>query len=541
MGADIAEKHYTKAIARLKGLLKAVQTLPSAPARSEFLLYLFDPYTYIESIYDGASVRDLEPSSYPDRRNDALVERIVRQSWVDTKIPAEELLAQIEALNQPLGLAYGVPKAITFIRLSRQYNLLAQRNVRAKEKLHQRALAQLKAAALTIASIRNTPIKINILIILGRQYAAIGEMATAKTLLDRSVQLLQKNKISNARQAENLSGLLGQFQTQLGQFEAALATSGVTLELIKEMLKSRSPQSVLPLAQQMTPPATNSEAKAQALGLVAIAFVQQGNPIQGRKILEEAIRAVPLNESPYDFEHPRFPGNSSLPIKATIDFERVFPLVANYAKAGQIESAIETAQDTGSKALAIAIKAVIANQYVRTGDSRAEQMMDEIKTQMAKLSQSDTLPVAGATFSDLMENHQYRFAWDITKTIDVKAWKRFLYGLGINAPVVEPFLDKLNGWQSEVIRAAIANKRYDIVLEAARGDYLPLTIAVPALAEARLVNEALTAVRRAEPRHRAEFLATLALKLEQQKSLARTKSIWAEANTAAQQLNLDNS
>jgi tetratricopeptide (TPR) repeat protein len=409
--------------------------------------------------------------------------------------------------------------------------LLAQLDVIAKERFHQRALAQLKAASVAIASIRNMPIRINMLIILGRRYAAIGEMTMAKTLLDQSVQLLAQTKISNSEQAGKISILLGRLQAQLGQFEAAWATSSSDrVLLIEAMLKSRSPQSVLPLVQTIT----NPETKAQALGAVVIAFAQQGNPVQGRTILQQAISAVPLDENPQDIYHPWFLRNPPPPKKTAIRLDLVFPLVANYAKAGQTEAALEIAQGTQSKALMMAIKTVAANEYAKTRDPRATNMMDDVKTQMGQASQNDTYPVVRIVFSELMENHQYRLAWDITKTIDVEAWKNS--GIGINAPIAWTFLNRLHGWQSEIIKAAIADKRYDIVLDAAREDYGPLEIAIPALVEAGFVKEALTAIRRTEPRYQAELLAILALKLERQQNLAQAKRIWAEAITAAQQI-----
>jgi tetratricopeptide (TPR) repeat protein len=533
VGADITDGDYPKAIARLNALLKAVEVLPSARARSDFLLNIFNPYLPREFVYDGASVEDLEVSTYPNYPNDALVERLVRQSLVDPKIPAESLLDRIEALNQPLGSAYGVPKAITSIRLSRQFSLLAESNVPNKERFHQRALAQLKAASSTIDLIRNSSVRINTLINLGRRYAAIGEMATAKTLLDQSVQLLQQTKITNPRQAESLSRLLGSFHTQLGQFEAALATKGVNLELIAAMLKSRSPQSVLPLAQTLT----DSETKAQALGLVAIAFAQQGNPVQGRKILEESIRAAPLDEFLYDIDHPFPPGNGSPRRKATIRVDLVFPLIWDYAKAGQRSSALEIAQSTGSNAVIMALNAVIANDYARKGDPRAQAMMDEVKTQMDRASQTDTEPVVRLVFADLMENHQYRFAWDMVKAIDAEAWESYLRMITPTAPLSWPFLEQMHNWQAEVITAAIADKRYDIALEAARNDYRLLEVVTPIIVEAGLTDKLLLAARRVEPFHRAEVLSAIALKLEQQQSLAQAKRIWTEAITAAQQLN----
>jgi hypothetical protein len=530
VGADIADKNYEKAVARLNALLKAVEVSPSTQIKSDFLLNIFNPYLNRDSLYDGASVSDLESSTYLNRPEDALVERLVRQSLVNPKISAEAVLNRIEELNQPLGSAYGVPKAITFIRLSRQFSLLAQGN--GQPRFHRRALAQLQAASSTIDLIRNVPLQINMLIMLGRRYAAIGEMTTAKTLLDRSVQLLQQTKISNTPQAEHLSQLLGSFQTQLGQFESALATSGANMELIAAMLKSRSPQSVLPLAQTLTDPAT----KAQALGLVAIAFAQQGNPVQGRKILEESIRAAPLNDYPYDIDHPFFLGNSSPRRKATIRVDLVFPLIWDYAKAGQGESALEIAQGTGSNAIVMALKAVIANEYARKGDPRAQAMMDEVKTQMDRASQKDTEPVVRLVFADLMENHQYRFAWDMVKAIDAEAWESYLRSITPTAPLSWPFLEQMHNWQAEVIRAAIADKRYDIALEAARNDRQLLAVVTPFIVKTGLTDKLLFSARRVEPRNRAEILSTIALKLEQYQQLAQSKRIWAESITAAQQI-----
>jgi hypothetical protein len=97
VGADIAEQNYSKAIACLTALFKAVQVMPNVSIRRDFLLDIFNPYIeYKDSIYDGASVVDLEASGdlYPS--NDALVELLVRQSQVDPTIPAEWLLGQIE-------------------------------------------------------------------------------------------------------------------------------------------------------------------------------------------------------------------------------------------------------------------------------------------------------------------------------------------------------------------------------------------------------------------------------------------------------------
>jgi tetratricopeptide (TPR) repeat protein len=532
VGADIADGDYPKAIARLNGLLKAVEVLPSPQARIDFLLNIFNPYVHREFVYDGASVEDLEVSPYPNYLNDALLERLVRQSLVDPKIPAESLLDRIEALNRPLDSAYGVPKSITFIRLSRQFSLLAESNAPNKERFHQRALAQLKAASSTIDLIRNTPVRINMLINLGRRYAAIGERTSAKTLLDQSVQLLAQTKIADEHQAKLLSNLLSSFQIQLGQFEAALATSGVDLELITAMLKSRSPQSVLPLAQTITEP----ETKAQALGLVAIAFAQQGNPVQGHKLLEESIRAAPLNEFPYDIDHPFPPGNASPRRKATIRVDLVFPLIWGYAKAGQIESALEIAQGTGSKVIVMALKALIANEYARKRNPRAQVIMDEVKTQMDRASQSDTEPVVSLVFADLMENHQYRFAWDMVQAIDAKAWESYLVGITPTAPLSWPFLEGMHNWQAEVIAAAIADKRYDIALEAARNDYRLLEVVTPNIVEDGLTDKLLLSARKVEPFHRAEALSAIALKLEQQQNRAQAKRIWAEAITAAQQL-----
>jgi tetratricopeptide (TPR) repeat protein len=531
VGADISDKDYEKAIARLNALLKAVEVSPSTQIKSDFLLNIFNPYLNRESLYDGALVNDFESSIYLNRPEDVLVEQLVRQSLVNPKISAEAVLNQIEALNQPLGSAYGVPKAITFMQLSRQFSLLAQGNGQS-QRFHRRALAQLQAASSTIDLIRNAPLQINMLIILGRRYAAIGEMKTAKTLLDRSVQLLQQTKSSNTNQAEHLSRLLGSFQVQLGQFESALATSGVNIELIAAMLKSRSPQSVLPLAQTLTDP----ETKVQALGLVAIALAQQGQSDQGRKILEESIRAAPLNDYPYDIDHPFFPGNASPRRKATIRVDLVFPLIWDYAKTGQRESALEIAQSTGSKVIVMALKAVIANEYARKRDPRAQPMMDEVKTQMNRTSQKDTEPVVSLVFADLMENHQYRFAWDMVKAIDAEAWESYLRMITPTAPLSWPFLEQMHNWQAEVITAAIADKRYDIALEAARHDYRLLEVVTPSIVEAGLTDKLLLAARKVEPFHRAEALSAIALKLEQQQNLAQAKRIWTEAITAAQQL-----
>jgi hypothetical protein len=68
-----------------------------------------------------------------------------------------------------------------------------------------------------------------------------------------------------------------------------------------------------------------------------------------------------------------------------------------------------------------------------------------------------------------------------------------------------------------VIAAAIADKRYDIALEAARNDYRLLEVVTPSIVEAGLTDKLLFSVRQVEPRNRAEILSTIALKLEQQK------------------------
>jgi tetratricopeptide (TPR) repeat protein len=536
VGADIAEQNYSKAIARLTGLFKAVQVMPNVSVRRDFLLDIFNPYIeYKDSIYDGASVVDLEASGNPAQRKDALVELLVRQALVDPTIPAEWLLGQIEVLNQPLSIGYGVPKAITYIRLSQQYSLLEQRNVPGQARFHQLALAQLKAASRSIEEIRNTPVRVNMLIILGRRYAAMGKMEMAKTLLEQSVRLFPQTKIKDLKQAEKLSVLLSKFQAQLGQVDVAWATSSSNrAALIPEKLKLQSPQAVLSLAKKIT----DLQAKAQALGAVAIAFAQQGQPDQGRKILEQAIRSSPLDNVnySYDLDH-LLPAKSGLsPRKSTIDLYRVFPLIASYAKTGQMVSALEIAQGTGSKALVLAIKAVIANEYARTGDPRAQAMMSEVKTQMAQASQNDTYPVLRQVFAELMANHQYQFVWEMTKTIDAKTWEKYLIESYPVDPLSSHFLAQIDGWQSDIMRAAIADKRYDIALEVARRDYRLFKHSTPTFVDAGLVDEALIAARQVEPEHRADVLSSIALKLEQQGDLTQAKSIWTEALSAAQQL-----
>jgi tetratricopeptide (TPR) repeat protein len=90
--------------------------------------------------------------------------------------------------------------------------------------------------------------------------------------------------------------------------------------------------------------------------------------------------------------------------------------------------------------------------------------------------------------------------------------------------------------QAAIIKAAIADKRYDIALEAARNNPNLLRIAAPLSLEKGLVKEVLSAARRTKPEERAGVLAAIALKLEQIGKLAQAKPVWSEAITAAQQI-----
>ncbi len=545
VGSDIAEQHYPKAIARLTGLLQAVQSLPNGQIRSQFLLDVFDPYRL--PVYDGASITDLEALGYTNPKTDPLIELIARQSLADSKISVEPLINRIESLNQTLGVAHGVPKAITFIRLSRTYSILEQRNSQSKQRFHQRALARLQEASSTIELIQDPSIRLNMLIVLGRRYAAMGEMATAQTLLDRAIPIFKTIKISDSSRSLNLLTSLSNFQAQLGQFETAWAT--ITLlpgieagyagrdwnrvDLISEMLKSRTPEAVMPFVQQLQAP----ESKVQALGVVAIAFAKKGQPTQGRKMLEEAISLIPLDQRPTNIAHP-FPFDGSPLKKPTLDLQSVFPLLSNYARAGQLESALEIAQSTRSPALVMAIKAIVANEYARKGDiANATRLMNDVKIQISQASQNDTAPVVAAIFSELMENHQYQFAWDMTKAIDTRAWESYLAALGGSAPFVWSFQAQMQDRQAAIIKAAIADKRYDIALEAARNNpNLLLIAAAPGSLKKGLVKEVLSAARRTKPEERAGVLAAIALKLEQIGKLTQAKPIWSEAITAAQQI-----
>ncbi len=545
VGSDIADKHYAKAITRLTGLLQAVQSLPNRQVRSNFLLDVFDPYRL--PVYDGASITDLEAPGYSNHKIDPLVELIARQSLADSKLLVEPLLSRIESLNRTLGVAHGVPKAITFIRLSQIYSILEQHDSQSRERFHQRTLAKLKEASNAIALIRDPSIQLNMLIVLGRRYAALGEMATAQTLLDRALPIFKTIKILDSGRSAHLLMLLSNFQAQLGQFEAAWATIALLpgieagyagrdwnrVDLISEMLKSRAPETVLPLIRQLQGP----EGKTQALGRVAIAFAKKGQTTQGRKMLEEAISLTPLDE-----QHPTniarsFPFDKSPFKKTAIDLRSVFPLISNYAKAGQLESALNIAEGTRSPALIMAVKAVIANEYTRKGDAaNAARLMSDVEIQMHGASQDDTHPTVEEVFSDLMDNRQYQFAWNLTKSIDVRAWERYLAALGVSAPFVWSFQEQMHDRQAAIIKAAIADERYDIALEAARDDARLLLITAPGSIERGLVREVLNAARRTKPEERAGVMAAIALKLEQMGDLAQAKPIWSEAIIAAQQL-----
>jgi tetratricopeptide (TPR) repeat protein len=553
IGPALAEGKYEPAIARLSSLLKAVQVLPIAQIRSDVLLAIFNPYF---PVYDGASVDDLDVRD-TGQATDWLMEVIVRQSLIDDRIAIDPLLYQIEKLNQSLGMAHGVPKAITFIRLSHLYTLLEPQNSSSPNKFRQRALVQLLQARHTIEAIKNPFLKLNMLIILGRRYTAMGEMTPAQALYDQSLSLFQHLPRSDSQQSVNLLFLWSQWQSQLGQFEAAWETlkplgyRGNTrrAELITAMLQVRSPQSVLPWVQQLPDPQNTEQlpsfvfedvarVKAQALGAVAIAFAKQGQMTQGRQLLEAAIALMPLVIKDVGVDQPWNPHSSG--VQKAIDFHHILPLLSDYAKAGQREVALEIAQRTPSMALEIALKALIAIDATGKGETvLAQTFIDEVKTQIHQAAQDDTYPVVGAVFSELMTQQQYRVAWDLFQAIDVDAWESHLIGLTPTTPLSWPFLERIHHWQAKMMQAAIADQRYDIALDVAK-DYPPLvqTATLANVAVGR-VAEALAVARKLEPTDRAKVLAAISLKLEQQGHLNLAQSIWAEAINTAQQLKAD--
>jgi hypothetical protein len=49
-------------------------------------------------------------------------------------------------------------------------------------------------------------------------------------------------------------------------------------------------------------------------------------------------------------------------------------------------------------------------------------------------------------FANLMENHQYCFAWDMVKAIDAEAWESYLRMITPTAPLSWPFLERMHNW-----------------------------------------------------------------------------------------------
>jgi tetratricopeptide (TPR) repeat protein len=539
IGPDLDERNYKKAVDRLKALLKAAQILPIAQVRSDLLMALFNPYY---SVYDGAVVPDLEDnSSY--RATDRLLEVMVKRSLIDPQIQIEPLLRSIEQLNQSLQLPHGVPKTIVFIHLSQLYSLLAQQKTKSTSIFHQRALTQLNQAYQTIQVIRNPSLKLNMLLILGRRYAAIGEMGSAQRLYQEILPRFKSFKLSDSRESSNRVDLLIKFQTQLGRFEEAWTSisamekingMGNRDELIAAMLQSRSPESVLPYLQKI-PDRELQQSKAQALGKIAIAFARQGQPEQGYKLMKQAIAMMPLVEQHGDVTQDWLPGT---PTRRSINLSTVFPLLLDYARIGQLESALEIAANIQSPAIAVGLKALMASEYIRQGKiDQAQALINDINVQVKQISQNETYSLVQEVFSALMEKQQYQLAWTILQSIDKKVWERYLSSLTQTAPLSWPFLDAMHRWQGEIIQAAIADQRYDIALAAAGDDAELLRIATLPNVKIGRVAESLEAARRTKrPAQKAGVLAVIALQLEQLGQKQQAQPIWSEAIDIAQRL-----
>lgn len=551
IGPDLDEQNYKKAVDRLNALLKAAQILPIAQVRSDLLVALFNPYF---PVYDGATVPDLEStSSY--RETDRLLEVMVKRSLVDPQIPIEPLLRSIEQLNQSLQLPHGVPKTIVFIRLSQLYSLLAQQKTQSQSVFHQRALTQLNQAYQTIQVIRNPSLKLNMLLILGRRYAAIGEMGSAQRLYQEILPRFKSFKLSNLSQSSNRVDLLIKFQTQLGRFEEAWATisamekingMGNRDELIAAMLQVQLPESVLPYLQKIPEPKERNarpglpdrglqQSKAQALGKIAIAFARQGQLDRGHKFMEQAIVMMPLAEQHGDVTQGWLPGT---PTRRSIDLSTVFPLLLDYARIGQLESALKIAANIQSPATAVGLKALMVNEYIQQGKiDQAQALINDINVQVKQISQNETYPLVQEVFSALIDQQQYQLAWTILQSIDTKVWERYLNSLTPTAPLSWPFLNAMHRWQGEIIQAAIADQRYDIALAAARDNAELLRIATLPNVKVGRVAASLEAARRTKrPEQKAGVLAVIALQLEQLGQGQQAQPIWAEAIDTAQRL-----
>jgi tetratricopeptide (TPR) repeat protein len=551
IGPDLDERNHKKAIDRLNALLKATQRLPITQVRSDLLVGLFNPYY---SIYDGAVVPDLESiSSY--RENDRLLEVIVKRSLVDPQIQIEPLLRSIEQLNQSLQLPHGVPKTIVFIRLSQLYSLLAEQKTQSKSVFHQRASVQLNQAYQTIQVIRNPSLKLNMLLILGRRYAAIGEMVSAQKLYQEILPRFKSFQLSDSSESNNRVDLLIKFQTQLGRFEEAWATvsamgkingMGDRDELIAAMLQSQSPESVLPYLQKIPEPKERNagpglpdrglqQSKAQALGKFAIAFTRQGQSERGYKLMKQAIAMMPLVEQHGDVTQGWSP---ETPIRRSIDLSAVLPLLLDYARIGQLESALEIAENIQSPATAVGLKALMASEYIQQGKiDQAQTLISDLNVQVKQISQNETYPLVQEVFAALMDKQQYQLAWTILQSIDTKVWERYLNSLTSTAPLAWPFLDAMHRWQGEIIQAAIADQRYDIALAAAGDNAELLRIATLPNVKVGRVAESLEAARRTKrPDQKAGILAVIALQLEQLGQRQQAQAIWSEAIDTAQQL-----
>jgi hypothetical protein len=324
-----------------------------------------------------------------------------------------------------------------------------------------------------------------------------------------------------------------------------------SVALITAMLAARSPATVLPLAQSLPePPAIapdyiveeQSKTKANALAAVAVAFAQQGDPVQGRTVLEQAIAKIPLTKRFVGFNQPLDPNGPLLPpTQIDINNSRAFPLLWRYARTGESKAALEIAQGTRSPILVMALKAVIASDYTRQGETAlAQTLMDEVKTQIRQAPQDQTYPVVGLVFAELMAAQQYQLAWDLLQAIDVHTWTVHFILLSPSSPLDLSFLNEIHDWQAEIIQAAIADQHYDIALAAARDHPRLLQMATLAHLDASLdanrVAAAMAAARRAEITDRAEVLAAIALKLEQHNQLDLAQAAWTEALNTAQNL-----
>jgi hypothetical protein len=551
IGPDLDEQNYKKAIDRLNALLKVVQILPIAQVRSDLLVALFNPYF---PVYDGATVPDLE-SIFSYRETDRLLEVIVKRSLVDPQIQIEPLLQFIEKVNQSLQLPHGVPKTIVFIQLSQLYSLLAQQKTQSKSIFHQRVLAQLNQAYQTIQAIRNPSLQLNMLLILGRRYAAVGEMGPAQKLYQEILPRFKSFQLSDSSQSNNRVDLLIKFQTQLGHFEEAWATisamekinrMGNRDELIAAMLQSQSPESVLPYLQKIPEPKERNagpglpdrglqQRKAQALGKLAIAFARQGQPKKGYKLMKQAIAMMPLVEQHGDITQGWQP---ETPTQKSVELSTVFPLLLDYARIGHLDSALEIAENIQSPATALGLKALMASEYLQQDKiEQAQALISDINVQVKQISQNETYPLVQEVFAALMDKQQYQLAWTILQSIDKKAWERYLNSLTPTAPLSWPFLNEMHRWQGEIIQAAIADQRYDIALAAAGDDAELLRIATLPNVKVGRVAESLEAARRTKrPDQKAGVLAVIALQLEQLGQGQQAQLVWTEAINAAQQL-----